>query len=156
MKPSSKEEILRLIRKGRQEIAELVGGLSESELTRIPGPQTTRSVKDLLAHIVWWEEFLMFRVNLVCAGEPIERVEHLDAINERVYQSLASLTVEQVMASFGASLDRLEAFFGSLTWEEIDGGIDYLGGSLHDVVASNTYEHYQQHAGQLKSFVDSL
>ena len=40
----------------RADLAALWQGLNREQMTRRPGPQPDWSVKDLIAHITWWEQ----------------------------------------------------------------------------------------------------
>lgn len=153
--PCTKLELLTVIQQGRSDLRRQFETLDQRQMRLLPGPQLGRSVKDLIAHITWWEEFMIFRVSLVLAGDTVQRVEGLDAINEQVYASNRSMPLNVVLSQFENAIYRLQATLEPLTWEQIDGGIDYLGGSLLQVIASNTYEHYAEHLPELQRFVQS-
>ena len=53
--------VLERIRKDREVLAALWGGLTEERMVRHPGPQEDWSVKDLIAHTMWWEDFILQR-----------------------------------------------------------------------------------------------
>ena len=154
--PTSKEELASLIRTGRGKMHELIRGLTSDQVLQVPGPQATKNVRDLLAHVVWWEEFMMFRVLLVKAGEPIQQVENLVAINTQVYETYRNQPFEESWQHFNAFLPILLGFIHEMSWKDIDGDIPYLGGTVLNVIASNTYEHYQEHLPGLQAFVNSL
>jgi hypothetical protein len=52
-------DLLAQIRKDRAAMAKLWGCLTEEQMTHRPGPQADWSVKDLIAHMTWWESFIM-------------------------------------------------------------------------------------------------
>lgn len=154
--PQSHSELIHRVSSSRRELRSVFEMLAPEHFAAIPGPQATRSAKDLMAHIAWWEEFVMWRVLMVKSGEPIEQLQNLDLLNDQVYQLHRDLTLEQVQELFDLSESRMQAFLERQTWEEISGGVEYLGGTLLAVIASNTYEHYEEHLPGLQAFAESV
>jgi hypothetical protein len=54
----NKAELIEAIRSERAELEALWAGATEEQMTRRPGPQADWSVKDLIAHLVSWEQKL--------------------------------------------------------------------------------------------------
>jgi len=63
--------LLERIHTGREALAVLWCGLSEEQMIRRPGPQEDWSVKDLIAHVAWWESVILEHVT----GELIKELE---------------------------------------------------------------------------------
>ncbi len=79
------DELLERIREGRAALTALWAGLTEEQMMCRPGPQENWSVKDLVAHITWWEAFILERVTDLISGAPSEPAEDTDILNARVY-----------------------------------------------------------------------
>lgn len=154
--PTSHEEVVKLVLELRTRIAQIVAPLSDDEMQRIPGPQNDRSVKDLLAHLVWWEQFMMTRILLAKSGTAGCLIQNLDQLNEGVFQSHRDLSVSTIQTCFEQGHHCLQAFLDNLTWEEINGGLTFNEQPVSSLIAGNTFGHYMQHLPQLERYVDGL
>ena len=65
-------------------------------MTRRPGPQPDWSVKDVIAHITWWESAMTNWVSRALTGEMLARTETPDEINARVYADNRDMPLETV------------------------------------------------------------
>ena len=79
------DDLLERARTERAELALLWRGLSDEQMTRRPGPQPDWSVKDVIAHITWWEQSMVNWVKRALSGEMLTRTETPDEINARVH-----------------------------------------------------------------------
>jgi len=80
------QDLLDRIHQGRQALAALWCGLTKEQMIRRPGPQEDWSVKDLVAHITWWESFILERVTDLVNGAKSEPAGHQDVLNARAYE----------------------------------------------------------------------
>lgn len=151
--PESKTEMFDLIHSTRTELTKMWQGLSEAQMLQVPGPQEDWSVKDMIAHLTWWENYMMLQILLVKAGQKVAGVKDYNAVNAQVYQVNKELTLAQVLADFKQSLPRVIALLERLTWEEINGGLDYRGDSILRFVGGDTFGHYYEHMEDLKQFI---
>jgi hypothetical protein len=105
------------------------------------------SVKDLLGHVAFWEDWVIGHCRRVLAGEPEPASDdELDALNE-----------SQVMESKGASVTdqkrycddahaRLAAFLATFP----DG--EPMFPHLVETLADETYRHYDDHTAQVRAW----
>src|SRR5256885_15635859 len=63
----SKQQLLKRLDQAWAEFRESYAGLSDADLMR-PGVTGTWSVRDIIAHVTWWEEEALTHLPLVLAG----------------------------------------------------------------------------------------
>lgn len=160
--PSSKAELLNLIQREHDLLKTQLARLSPEQMTR-PGAENDWSVKDLLAHITTWEQWMVDWLpkvlqdhsrSILPAGSTWEDV---DRLNAETYQKNKDRPLAEVMADFERSYQQtLEAikplseetlFSIILPWVE--------DRPLWHIVGANTYWHYREHREPLQAWIDS-
>jgi uncharacterized protein (TIGR03083 family) len=152
-------DLLDRIRKGREALAALWGGLTEEQMVRRPGPQEDWSVKDLIAHITWWERFILERVADLINGAKSEPAAAQDVLNARAYERHKDSPLAEVLAAFDANWPKLEALISSLNDEQINTPAYYRtydGVALLPVLGAGTFGHYPSHMTDLRVYVETL
>ena len=152
----SAEDLLARARTERDALALLWQGLSDEQMTRRPGPQPDWSVKDLIAHIAWWEQSACNWVSRALSGEMLTRTETPDEINARVYADNRDLPLDTVLDAFDASWKPLEDLLLRMTDEEIN---DAQVCNIRDMpllyfLVGNTFAHYADHHEELKAYAE--
>ena len=142
----------------RQALAALWRGLSDEEMTRRPGPQADWSVKDVIAHITWWEQSMANWVSRALTGEMLTRRETPDEINARVYEDNRDLPLATALETFDKSFPTVESLLMRITDDEIN---DAEVCNIRDMpllyfLVGNTFAHYADHVDDLRAYVDSL
>src|SRR5215218_6258148 len=100
----TKDDLLYHLKADRQQLEDVIGPLTEEELTR-PGPEGW-SVKDHLAHIVVWEKsglaLLAGEDRAAAVGIDWELYENgeIDVQNDVVYQQQKDRSLDDVLAEF--------------------------------------------------------
>ncbi len=154
----SGDDLLERVCAERAELAALWAGLSAEQMTRRPGPQPDRSVKDIIAHITWWESSMTNWVSRALTGEMLARTETPDEINARVFADNRDLPLNTVLAAFEGGFPPLESLLSRLTDDEINDAevCDIRGMPLLVFIVGNTFAHYADHVDDLRAYVDSL
>jgi hypothetical protein len=152
-------DLLDRIHKDREALAALWCGLTKGEMIRRPGPQADWSVKDLVAHITWWESFILERVTDLINGATSEPAEHQDVLNARAHEQHKDSPLAEVLAAFDANWPKLEAFISSLNDEQLNTPAYYRtydGVALLPILRAGTFGHYPSHMTDLRTYVESL
>ena len=90
--PETKEELIKLLQEGNDELFQLITGLDESELD-MAGAQGFRSVKDILAHITHWNRHGINWIESVYRGEkPVMPMQGVT--QEDIREAMAVLNAE--------------------------------------------------------------
>jgi len=142
----------------RAEFANLWSGLSEAQMTQHPGPQEDWSVKDLIVHITWWENYMINRIGKIIAGTDSPGNRSLDEMNAQILEENKDRALEDVLAEFTLNVERLEAFITGLTDEQINNAdaVDYGGKQLLKFLISDTFGHYGVHRPDLETYVQKI
>lgn len=152
-------DLLERTRRHREALATLWRGLTKEQMIRRPGPQEDWSVKDLVAHITWWESFILERVTHLINGAKSEPAEHQDVLNARAYEQHKDSPLAEVLAAFDANLPKLEEFISSLNDEQINIPAYYRtydGVALLPILGAGTFGHYPSHMNDLRTYVERL
>ena len=136
-----------LMRAEHARLEALLAGVSDVELVR-PGAFGEWSVKDMLAHITFWEQRLIAYLNgaresLIQPGED-EQVA-IDRINADVLAANRERPLAEVRAAFDASYQEALELAESLSAEDLADEV------LYNLLAGDTFEHYREHLEMLEN-----
>jgi len=156
-------ELLDLIHRDRAEL--------EACLARVPADKLTApvlaggwSVKDMLAHIIFWEQRALLILANARAGqktplswESEEDIEQaINRVNEAARQASQAQSLEDVLVRFAASYQEMLTTIEATPEDYLfisDDFWDVAGGNVVELIASNTYEHYPEHAAMLAAWL---
>ena len=119
-------------------------GLPDAELLE-PGVTGAWSVKDIIAHVTWWEEEALTHLPLILTGgrPPRYSVTYggIDAFNARMTEQRKGWSLAEVLRQRDEVHHRLVAFIESVPIHEAAGETRFLRRLRLD-----TYGHYPKHA----------
>ena len=152
------DALLERTRRERAELAALWSGLSDARMTARPGPQADWSVKDVIAHISWWEAAMCDLIPRAIAGETIAFDGTVDDANTSAFNESRDAPLDAVLEGFDASLAQVEALLRTLSDEQINDAAvcQIFGKPLRHFIAANTYGHYADHLDDLRAYVTRL
>lgn len=163
----SKSELLESLRLRRQEWDSVLAQFEAPQMT-VPGAAGYWSVKDVVAHIAYYEAWLVSWLGAAAQGDlPADSVLDNDDIewrNLEIYELTHNLDLEQVLqasaGTFQQLLDLLEAFpdeyfddprrsewFMQPYWSSFS--------HLSEAIANYTWEHYQEHLPDLRRWIEA-
>jgi|GEM_PF-120458 len=161
-RPTNRLDLLHLIHASRTELEAVIAAVP-AERREEPLPSGL-SVKDLLAHVAFWERYLLDRLEAAAAGHdvaslPYEVDAEVDAINARVLAQHQSQSWEVVWFDFAdvhrralAVLDQLsEADIFALARSQAVIGDDAHTAFEH--IYAETAEHFAEHAAEIKAWL---
>ncbi len=153
--PCSVDELRRRMRRARAELAAHWQRLSPEQLTKVPGPQADWSVKDSIAHILWWENAMLELSAQALAGDDIVIDGTVEDANAQAYADNRERPLDAVLADWEAGLARIEDFLAGLSDKQINDTdiCQFFGHPLRHFIAANTYRHYADHQEDLREFV---
>lgn len=150
-KHENKADLLEDIRVQRRRLEANLAALTQEEL-RAPGPVGTWSVKDLLAHLVAWEQLFLGWYEAGLAGKvPATAPVGMSAkaiadLNQRIYAQNQHLSLERIQAEFETSFQQVWACLQAIPDEAMfaQGHYEWTGRfALADYIAGNTCNHYR-------------
>jgi hypothetical protein len=157
----TKAELLRHIHSERKQLEELLVRLSPQQMQQL-GVVGEQSVKDLLAHMVVWEQRMVAWMEQALHGErPADFPEQftqelIDRWNAEAYQSSREKTLSQVLAEFrGSYLQALQIIEAASEADLVDADrfAWRRGSPLWRMVAANTWWHYREHREQIEKWL---
>ena len=98
--------------------------------------------KQMLAHIAAWHDLTHDRIGkLITTGKSTPLTETDDAINARVARQATGRSAGEILKEMEMTFNRLRRQLGRLTDDQLEAD----DGWAAQVIAGNTYEHYDEH-----------
>jgi len=159
----SRTTLIQNLRTAHAQLSDAIDGLSEDQLTR-PGVVDRWSVKDLIAHLTYWERRAAFLLESAIDGyqeeDDIWKAGSVDEQNERNFNDNQARPLAAVLGDSHAILQTLISLIESLPEESL-ADTSRFGWSqdetLGERIAGETYEHIREdHWSDLQAGLDSL
>jgi hypothetical protein len=157
-KHKTKEALLSDIQTQRRQLEKNLHALTPAEKVA-PGVVGEWSVKDLLAHLVAWEQLLLSwdaagRASRIPAITPVGLSRAAIAVlNQQIYAQNYARTLEAVQEEFHSSYEQVWAVLQTIPEEEMftAGRFAWTGQlTLADYIAGNTCSHYRWAKNQIR------
>jgi hypothetical protein len=151
-------KLLDLIRAEHDFLMRTLAALTDAQMVQPVAPGEW-SVKDILAHITFWEQQYLSWLAAAARGESPDRPPYslseadVNAINERAYLAARDRPLPDVLAAFLRSYEQILAHAADLSEEVLftPGYYDWLGSlAISQILADNTLGHYAEHAEQIR------
>lgn len=124
-------------------------GLPESDLF-VPGVCGHWSIRDLIAHVTWWDEEAITHLPMVLDGKTPPRYSvtygGIDAFNEMKTNEKRDLTLAEVLGEAAETHGRLLAYLGDVPPERLKGT------KFTHRLRLDTYGHYPIHAADIRAW----
>ncbi len=150
-KTLSKVELVRRLRAAHADLQATIDGLSGEQMTRL-GIIGDGSVKDLIAHLTYWERRAAFLLESAIDGyrkeADIWKVGSVDDQNERNFEHNQARPAADVLADWRSILETLVSLIERLPEEYLTGQTrpDWLGGGTLSIrIADETFGHIEEH-----------
>lgn len=163
--PLNKTELLTAIQSEHAHLEHVIASIDPTRLTE-PGvyPDNNWSVKDVVAHVVAWEQMLVDwlrarQLGSVPKFQPIEMWRDTDALNEHFWAEHRDQPLEDVLGDFQASFQQIITEIEALPDEAITSSEPFdpeTKRSLFAHIACNTFEHYAEHTQAIQNWLDRI
>jgi len=162
-KPVTKAELLVRIRSGHDALMRLLTTIPDSRMTE-PGAGGTWSVRDILVHIIDWEQHLVRILQVRRRGDqpelrPFANDDEMHRFNEQIVQANRALPADQARISLQQSQRLLTEALSPLSEADLfdDSRRAQVIGLSQDpvwsLIAMETYEHYQEHMDSIREWL---
>jgi hypothetical protein len=145
-----KEQLLKRLDKAWEALQESYAGLSDAELL-VPGVTGTWSIKDIIAHVSWWEEEALKHLPLILAGGRPSRYSvtygGIDAFNAKMTEQRKDLALADVLRQRDDTHRRLVALIASAPEAQMTRETRFRRRLRLD-----TYGHYPKHAQAIRTW----
>jgi hypothetical protein len=143
-------QLLKRIDRAWQELKESYIGLSDSELLE-PRVTGNWSVRDIIAHVTWWEEEALKHLPLILAGGKPPRYSvtygGIDAFNAQMTEKKRNLSIDEVLRQRDETHHRLIDFIQTVPEDQIARETRFRRRLRLD-----TYSHYPKHAEAIRKW----
>jgi hypothetical protein len=156
--PFTKAQVRDSLAQSRANLLQALDGLSEEEMTRA-NAVVRWSVRDVLAHVLAWEEEAVARLDLLATNRPqdfapITNEEELEAWNDSAHQRYSGLALAEVMGRLTDVQGRILAGLDSLSEERL--ATDAGPVPVHNWLPGCTYAHAQEHCADILDWRRSI
>ena len=145
-----RQQLLKHLDKAWAAIKESYAGLSDSQLTE-PGVTGHWSVKDIIAHVTWWEEEALKHLPLIIEGgrPPRYSIQYggINGFNAQMTAQKRGLSLSDVLRQRDATHRRLIAYVQSAPEEQFTRETRFRRRLRLD-----TYSHYPKHAKAIRTW----
>lgn len=146
----TRPELLQRLGRAWEEFKDSYAGLSEAELLK-PGVTGAWSVKDLIAHVTWWEAEALTHLPHILAGRRPPRYSvmygGIDAFNARMTELKRDLSLADVLREQDDVHRRLVALVQDAPDAQLTGETRFRRRLRLD-----TYGHYPKHARAIRAW----
>ncbi len=155
----NKEELLEKIKQERYLLEETLSKLSQSDMN-IPAFESGWTAKDILAHILSWEQLMVKWIGMALNGEtPNDRPqsdEIINAMNAEIFANNQNRDLLGILQEFKTSHQQaLEVIEGLSEGQLNDPALApwRQGRPLWLLVMGNTWEHYMEHRQDIEAWL---
>jgi hypothetical protein len=148
----NKDELLSNIRSGRQQWEVALARWSEAQMLA-PALHGGWSIKDLIAHVGFWEGRIVTLYGQLTRGEqPTAAEPPLDELNAQAFVQHQAQTLDEVQREERAAYTQLLAITVNAADDDLFNPQRFAwaqGRPFAEWVENNTYGHYEEHAADL-------
>jgi DinB family protein len=145
-----REQLLKRLDQAWQAFKQSYAGLADAELLE-QGVTSAWSVKDVIAHVTWWEEEALTHLPLILTGGRPPRYSviygGIDAFNARMTEQRKDLPLAEVLRQQKDVHRRLIIFIESVPDDQATGDTRFRRRLRLD-----TYGHYPKHARAIRTW----
>jgi hypothetical protein len=146
----TKQNLQTLMREGREKLEQALGRLSEAQMQQDNAVYGTWQVKDLLAHLCWWEQRVGFILDELLSGRPDPAYDTLnfDERNALVFKANHDRPLADVRAEEQQAYQKLVALVERASHDDMFNPQRFTwtkGQPFFEWIAGNSYGHYEEH-----------
>ena len=148
-----KQQLLKRLEKAWEALKESYTGLSDAQLLE-PGVMGEWSVKEILAHVITWEEEALKYLPLIITGGRPPRYSQsggIDAFNAQMTEQKRGLALSDVLGQLDETHRRLIDYLRSVPEEHFTRETRF-----RHRLRLDTYSHYPQHARAIHEWRERL
>jgi hypothetical protein len=146
----TKQQLMNKLEQAWSVFKESYAGLADEQLVQ-PGVTGDWSVKDILAHVSWWEEEALKYLPLILQGRRPPRYSALyrgiDAFNAQMTEQKRGLALSEVLGQMEETHLRLVEYVRSVPEEQLTSETRF-----RHRLRLDTYSHYPVHAQAIREW----
>ena len=154
-------QLLEVMRTARSEWEALLSEAGEARLTE-PGVEGDWSLKDIIAHLTYFETWATDNVMAFRLGKPRPQPEYkgleIDEENARIYERLRAKSLPQVLqesqVSFQRSIEAVQGLRDEDLYDPKFTRVPDADWAVFDLIEGDTFEHYDDHSVSVRAWLD--
>jgi hypothetical protein len=154
-------QLLEAMRAARSNWEALLAEAGEARLTE-PGVEGDWSLKDIIAHITYFETWAADNVIAFRSGEPQPQAEYkgleVDEENARLYERFRTKPLAQVLqdsqVSFQRSLDAVAGLRDEDLYDPKFVPVPNADFTVFNLIEGDTFDHYNDHGASVRAWLD--
>jgi hypothetical protein len=152
------ERVMRLIRETSTRLELLLAQLSVEQMNQ-PGAVGVWSVKDVLAHIAYWEQFTVGILEAIARGEAptLSADDETERRNASVIAQYYQRSLAAVISDWQQAREDLLEQLEYLSDQDLNDADRFPwsdGRTLLERIAGNSYDHEQEHIDQIRAWME--
>ena len=156
-------QLLDMMRTARSNWEALLAEAGEARLTE-PGVEGHWSLKDIIAHLTYFETWATDNVMAFRTGAPRPQPEYtgldVDEENARIYERLRAKPLAEVLqesqASFQRSIEAVQGLRDEDLYDPKYTRVPDADWTVFDLVEGDTFEHYNDHIASVRVWLDRV
>ena len=156
-------QLLEVMHTARSNWEALLAEAGEERLTE-PGVEGNWSLKDIIAHITYFEKWAADNVMAFRTGAPRPQPEYpgleVDEENARIYERLRAKPLAEVLqesqASFQRSIEAAQGLRDADLYDPAFTRVPDANWTVFDLIEGDTFEHYNDHSTSVRSWLDRI
>ena len=162
--PVDKTQLLEWITASRAELDAIISPISDAQMTA-PGAEGELSVKDLLAHVSWWERRTLAALAYAARGEAPSKLAAegegeagVNRVNAETFTANRDRPLVDVRAEYTRSGRDLMAALEGYSEADLFGAAGLskiLEFPALDLIAGDTYLHYPDHVASIRGWLET-
>lgn len=159
-----KAQLLDEMNRGYATLETVLAPLDQQQMTT-PGVTGDWSIKDIVAHLAVWQDYLVIRLQAAARNEvpamygivsDEDEGSAIDRLNAGFYEENKSRPLDDVLANLRTTYRQIEDDVQTLNDEDLFEPKRFAwmkGNALWELVEGNTYEHYQEHIASIQEWL---
>ena len=152
-----KEEVITRVKTERSRWSDIIARIDDDMMQK-PGVEGHWSVKDIFAHVVWYErEIVGVLTARAFVGSDLWALP-LDERNAGVYEETRNMTLEEVRAESARVFPQLLELLEALPEDAYDDASCFPGMPAEwepwFIIAGNTFNHYPDHTESIRQLLE--
>ena len=154
-------QLIEVMRTARSDWDALLAEVGEARLTE-PSVEGDWSMKDIVAHITYYESWVVDCLTAIQHGGPLPQLEFkgldIDQRNAIVYARNRGRPLADILRDSQTSFDRSIDLVQRLRDEDLydpeftrQYGVEW---TLHDLIEGDAYEHYRDHIASVRTWLE--
>ena len=156
-------QLIEVMRTARSNWEALLAEAGEARLTE-PGVEGNWSLKDITAHLTYFETWATDNVMAFRLGGPRPQSEYkgleVDEENARIYERLRAKPLSEVLqesqASFQRSLEAVQGLRDEDLYDPKFTRVPDADWTVFDLIEGDTFEHYNDHIASVRAWLDRV